>query len=121
MIGKMGKKRYHLTATAFDRKGRIIGFGTNDYKRSHPLMKYHAVLAGESESKIYRHAELAALLDAGQHEVHSVFVQRLDAAGNEANAKPCKTCQSILKSFGVKVASFTTETGPQALYFDGDN
>lgn len=81
-------------------------------------MKYHAILAGESESKIYRHAELSAVLDAGQREVHSIFVQRLDASGNPVNARPCKTCQSILKSFGVKVANFTTETGPQALYFE---
>ena len=80
-------------------------------------MKYHAVLVGDSESKIYRHAELAALLDAGQHEVYSVFVQRLDAAGQPANAKPCKTCQSILRSFGVKLANFTTDEGIRSLNF----
>jgi len=107
----MAKKRYHLTATCFDRKGRPIGSGVNDYSRSHPLMKHFALLAGEPEEKIYRHAELSAVLDAGNKDVYSILVQRFDAEGNPANARPCRTCQRMLQAYGVKQIRYTTSDG----------
>jgi hypothetical protein len=30
-----------------------------------------------------------------------------------ATAKPCVTCQAMLKGFGVKIVRYTTETGVQ--------
>lgn len=107
----MKKKRYTLVATCFDRRGRIVGTGTNEYDRSHPLMQEFAVKAGESEEKIYRHAEFNAVLDAGRKDVDSILVQRFHRNGDMANAMPCKTCQQMLKSFGVRLVRYTHETG----------
>ena len=105
------RKRITIVATAFDKKGRAIGTGVNDYRKSHPLSKLYAEKAGESPEKIYKHAELSAILQAGNKDVYSMLVQRFDASGMPALAKPCKTCQVMLKDFGVKFVQYTSESG----------
>lgn len=104
-------KRYEIFATCYDKKGKAISFGKNDYTRSHPLFKHFAILAGESEEKIYKHAEFAAIIAAGKKEVHSITVERFDKKGQPALAKPCKTCTLVLKSFGVKIVNYTEKGG----------
>jgi len=108
---KPSKKRYQLFATCFDKKNNVIGQGVNDYKRSHPLMKKFAIEAGESEEKVFMHAELAAVLSAGRKKIHKILVQRFDSNGDPVLAKPCPTCQKMLKAFDVKVVQYTTENG----------
>jgi len=105
------RKRYTIVATCFDRKGRVIGTGTNEYHRSHPLMQEFAIKAGESDQKIYRHAEFNAVLASGRKDIHSILVQRFHTSGDMANAAPCRTCQQMLKSFGVKYVKYTHEEG----------
>lgn len=113
----MAKKRYEIIATAFDKKGRIIGAGVNCYTKSHPLMKIYAERAGESELKIYQHAELRAILDAGNREVHSMLIQRFDRHGEPALAMPCPTCHEMLKDFGLKFVQYTSPQGIQRYNF----
>jgi deoxycytidylate deaminase len=107
------RKRYTIIATCFDRKGRVLGSGTNNYNKSHPLMQHFAVKAGESNDKIYVHAELAAVLQSGRKDIHSILVQRFHENGDMAVAKPCPTCQAMLKGFGVKLVRYTSEEGIQ--------
>jgi len=108
---KPAKKRYQLFSTCFDRKGNVIGHGVNDYKRSHPLMKKFALEAGESEEKVFIHAELAAVLSAGRKSIYKILIQRFDSNGDPVLAKPCPTCQCMLRAFGVKYMQYTTENG----------
>lgn len=105
------RAKFILVATAFDRKKKIIGQGVNDYRKSHPLSKLYAEKAGESSDKIYKHAEWSALLAAGNKSVHSMLIQRFTKQGEPALAKPCKTCQVMLKDFGVKYVEYTSESG----------
>lgn len=105
------RKQYHITATCFDKKGRVISTGVNEYQRSHPLFKHFAVISGESEEKIYKHAEFSACIAAGKKEIHSILVQRHSNDGTPANAAPCKICQNMLKAFGVKKVIYTHEQG----------
>lgn len=107
----MTRKRYEIIATCFDRKGKVLGTGVNDYSCSHPLMKHFAVKAGESEQKDKLHAELSAVLASGRKNIHSILVQRFHNNGTMATAKPCLTCQAMLKGFGVKIVRYTSEEG----------
>ena len=107
----MTRKRYEIIATCFDKRGRVISTGVNEYHRSSPLMKYFSQKAGESEHKIWRHSEFNALVKAKGKEVHSILVQRFDSEGNPAIAKPCPACQEAIKAFGVKIVRYTTEEG----------
>jgi len=105
------RKRYEIVATCFDRKGRVLGTGVNDYSRSHPLAKHFAIVAGESEQKDKVHAELAAVLASGRKNIHSIFVQRFHNNGTMAVAAPCPTCKAMLKGFGVKIVRYTHPEG----------
>lgn len=107
----MSRRRYEITATCFDKRGRVLATGVNNYQKSHPLMKHFAVLAGESPAKHYQHAEFVACLAARGKDIDSILVQRYDADGKTKLAKPCPTCQGMLRAFGVKVVKFTTEKG----------
>lgn len=107
----MTRKRYSVVATCFDKKGRVLGTGVNDYHKSHPLAKHFAIIAGESEQKDKLHAELAAVLASGRKNIHSIFVQRFHDSGMMALAAPCPTCKAMLKGFGVKIVRYTSEEG----------
>lgn len=105
------RKRYFITATCFDKKGKVISTGVNEYRRSHPLYKAFAVMSGASEEKIYKHAEFSACIAAGRKEIHSILVQRHHSDGSPANAEPCDTCKLMLRHFGVKKVIYTHEEG----------
>lgn len=106
-------QRQTIVATCFDRKGRVLGTGVNDYYRSHPLQKYFSIKAGLSADRIYIHAELAAVLASGKKRIHSIFVQRFGKRGDMLNAKPCKSCMLMLKFFDVKIVRYTHHLGIQ--------
>jgi deoxycytidylate deaminase len=111
----MPRKRFHIEAFTFDKKGKFISRGTNDYHRSHPLMKHFALKAKEPEHKCWLHAEVSALLNARGKSVHTVFVQRFAADGTYALAKPCKKCYEAIKAFGVSSVKYTTNTGVEEI------
>jgi len=58
------RKKFTLTATTFDRKGKVLSTSQNMYNKSHPLQKHFSKLAGESEFKCWQHAEFAAIIKA---------------------------------------------------------
>lgn len=107
----MPRRRYEIISTTFDKRGRVLSTATNDYNRSHPLFKHFAVLAGESPDKCLQHSEFRACVKAKHKDIYSILVQRFDAQGKPALAKPCKTCQLVLESFGVKLVRYTTNEG----------
>lgn len=105
------RKKYQITATAFDKRGRPISTGISQYTRSHPLQKYFSVKAGLSDERIYLHAEVAAIIQAGKRNIDSVFVQRFHNNGDMANAHPCPSCCEALKAFGVRLVRYTDSDG----------
>lgn len=106
----MCKKRYCISASAFDRKGRLICTRNNSYTKSHPLQKHFAKLAGEP-FKEYLHSELACLIAARDVKVHRLVVVRYDYYGNFKMAMPCKTCREAIRAFGVGEIYYSTENG----------
>jgi len=59
--------------------------------------------------KIYLHAEIAAILKAGDKPIHRIEVLRTGKKGQHLNAKPCPICMAAIKAFGIKEVSFTLE------------
>lgn len=53
------------------------------------------------------HAEIAALLKARNHEVHTIMIERYDKQGNPLDAKPCPICMLAIKHWKVKNIKFT--------------
>jgi deoxycytidylate deaminase len=112
----MNHKKHHLIARCYDKRGRLISTGENEYRKSHPLFKHFAIQAGESEEKIYKHAEFSAIITAGKKIVDTINVERFHKNGQSANAEPCKTCKLMLSAFGVRRVIYTHEDGLKELY-----
>lgn len=107
----MSKKRYVITASAINKRGRVISQATNSYQKSNPKQKQFSILAGMSDKRIYLHSEIASLLRARGAYVHTLKIERYDSQGNPKLAWPCPSCQLFIKEYGVKRVVFTTEEG----------
>lgn len=104
----MGRARVDIKATVRDRRGRVIGVGTNSYTKTHPLAFKAASTLG-TPWKVFVHAELAALLEArkASTEAHSISVERYLKDGTPALAKPCSVCMKLIEDFGIKEVKYT--------------
>lgn len=90
------KKRYRIIATCYDKHGRKLSEGINSYTKTHPIQKHFAELVGEP-AKIYLHAEIQAILRAGDKQIHRINISNVSGAW----AEPCKICQAAIKAYGI--------------------
>jgi deoxycytidylate deaminase len=104
------RKKYLILAKAYDSKGRLLSVSWNDYKKSHPVMKYFSEKAN-IPFKEYLHAEISAILKARDKQVHTLTVERYNKDGSTALAKPCRVCQEAIKAYGISVVKYTTDDG----------
>jgi len=96
-------------------KHRIISSGCNSKSKCHPLQakldteKYGVQCAGKC------HAEIAAMLPLMKSNVDlkgcSIFVYRQHKDGTLAMARPCSSCQKVIKQLGIKRCFYTIENG----------
>lgn len=97
---------YDITATAYDKRGRIIAIGKNSYQKTHPLQSKYAIKSGLPE-KIYLHAEIAAIIKSKEpSKIFQIHVERY-IDGNPALAKPCPVCQTALDDMGISNVTYT--------------
>ena len=107
----MSKKRYCITASAYDKRGRCISKATNSYQKSNPTQKHFSILAGMSDQRIYLHSEIACLIKVRGAPVHTLKIERYDLDGKPKLAWPCPSCQLFIKECNVRFVIFTTEEG----------
>ena len=109
------KQKHTITAKCFDKKGNLLSQATNSYVKTHPLQAYFASKVGHKENdasfkeKIYLHAEIWAIIKAGDKPIHRIEVERKGKSGQNLNAKPCPICMEAIKAFGIKQLAFTLE------------
>jgi tRNA(Arg) A34 adenosine deaminase TadA len=101
------RNKYLITAECFDKRGRSISKATNSYTKTHPLQAYFAEKVGHPHRK-YLHAEIAAIIKAGDKKIDQIFIRRFDKKGHQANAEPCPICKEAIKAFGIKRIMWTT-------------
>lgn len=104
------RKKYLILAKAFTHKGKLLATATNDYEKSHPVMKYFATKVGLPE-KEYLHAEIHAILRCKDKIPFLISVERYNNDGNMALAKPCNVCREAIKAYGVQFVKYTTSSG----------
>ena len=101
-----------LCAIVTDKKGNILGIGTNSYTKSHPRQKYYSTKSGGSESRIYLHAELDSIIRARNGCPHAIYIARAKGAGNSGYiergiAKPCPACERAIRDAGIREVHYT--------------
>jgi deoxycytidylate deaminase len=103
--GVGGRNRSYRVGAAIFNKKRVLAVKHNSYK-THPLLLRYT-------SYPYLHAEQAAVLAYGLDNCdgHEVCVVRVRRDGSLAMAKPCDTCQELLRDAGIVAVHFTTDNG----------
>ena len=96
------RNKESLKAIIYDRKGKVLSIGENNYTKSHPLQAKHAFKAGLPE-KIYLHAEIDAIVRCYDlSKAYKIVVSRIGRKGF-LNAKPCPVCMSAISSTNIQV------------------
>lgn len=102
---------FELTATLYNKRGRVLAVGVNSYTKSHPLQGKFAVEAGRPDA-IFLHAEIDALRKCKDKwkEIQKIVITRYDKKGKPALAKPCSVCQHAIDSIGIPEVEYTTKS-----------
>lgn len=111
------KKRYCITASSFDKRGRLIYGCTNSYENSSSLMRYYAMKSGNTEKK-FNHAEIRCLevsILKMRKKVARIVVVRYDSFGNYMSAEPCNICKMALEDFCIDEVLYSTREGMKRL------
>lgn len=100
-------KRHQLTAIIYNKRGRVLSIGKNNYFKTHPVQKMHATKVGCPE-KEYLHAEIAAIVSCTDlSKAYKISVLRFNNDGSPAIAKPCAVCMSAINAAGIKMVDHT--------------
>lgn len=99
-----------MEAFCYDRKGNLLSHAENSYVRTHPIQAYFAKKVGLA-SKVYLHAEIAAIIRAGDKKIHTLHVFRRNKEGKLLNAKPCPICYSAMIAYGVNKCYYSGHNG----------
>lgn len=102
------KTRYKILATCFNKYGIPLSKGENSYKKTHPLQAYFAEKVGHPQ-RIYLHAEILALIRAGDKKIDRILIERRDKYGNNYPSKPCPICFEAIRAYGVKYLYYMDE------------
>lgn len=103
----MTSKRHEVTAFIYNKRGRVLSIGKNNYGKTHPIQKHYAHQAGEPY-KEYLHAEIAAIIRCRDiTQAHRISIFRFNADGSPALAKPCPVCTSAIEAAGIKIIEHT--------------
>lgn len=100
------KRRYQIKATTYDKKGRVISVGFNNYVKTHTFQAQCAYKAGEPY-KQYLHAEISAIIKSKGKKIESIKIERYDYEGNPKDAAPCPVCQVAIKEAGIRWVNYT--------------
>jgi len=101
----MGK--HSLTAVIYDKRGRVLSIGQNNYTKTHTLQAKYAMKAGKPQS-LYLHAEIHAITKCRDlSKAHKIFISRWGKDGSPRLAKPCKICEEAIREAGIKLIEYT--------------
>jgi deoxycytidylate deaminase len=100
LASKSTHYRYRMSAIVFKRSN-ILNVGWNCIK-THPRSNdpYHMI-----------HAELSAILGLEEQDLDgaSILVYRLRNNGSSGLARPCATCEAMLRNLGLSKVYYSTE------------
>lgn len=103
-------RKYDITAIIKDKHGHIISRANNSYVKTHPIQAHYAERVGR-EQKIYLHAEVLAIIRAGEkiEKAHTIEIYRFDRLGKTKLAKPCPICMELIKTTPIKRIVYTQD------------
>ncbi len=100
-------QRQDMTAIIYDKRGRILSIGKNNYLKTHPLQANYARRHGD-HNKIFLHAEIHAITRCAElSRAHRMVVFRFNSEGKPVMAKPCPICAAAIRDTPIKIVEHT--------------
>ena len=88
-----------MTATIFDKRGRVLSVGKNSYSKTHPIQARHASRLGMAD-KVFTHAEISALTKCKNFKKsYRIVVTKVTRLGEVLPVKSCAICVDAIKTF----------------------
>lgn len=101
------QKKHTLTAIIYDKRGRVLSIGQNNYVKTHPVQKKYAESVGEPY-KEFLHAEVSAIIKCKDlSKAHKISIFRYNKDGKPSLAKPCCICMTAIEAAGIKHVTHT--------------
>lgn len=97
--------KQQITATVYDRRGRVLSVAHNSYEKTHPYQARLAQKVGHPERQ-YLHAEIHALIKC-RGVPYKIRVERRNNQGQLLLAKPCPICELAIKKAGVRFVEYS--------------
>jgi len=94
-----------ITATVYDRRGRVLSIGINSYEKTHPRQAFLAKRVGMPERQ-YLHAEISALVKC-RGKPYKIQIERRNSQGQLQLAKPCPICELAIREAGIKFVEYS--------------
>lgn len=111
-MNKPKKQRQNITAIIYDKRGRVLSIGKNNYNKTHPRMyQLSRSVKGYGEyCKIYLHAEMDAIVKCDQLEkAHLIEVYRISPDGHYRLSRPCPICASAIMQTSIKYIKYSID------------
>lgn len=91
---------------------KVVSVGYNSHK-SHPMQMKYNTLSGRLAPRNACHAEMAAIIKAGQRDLSgaTIYVGRYDMLGRLAMCRPCRACRLAMERRGIANVVYTTPQG----------
>lgn len=102
----MSNNKHNIKATIFDKRGRVLATGYNSYKKTSPIQAQYGRRVNQP-SRIYLHAEIAALVKVKHGIPYKIKIERYDRHGNPKLAAPCPICSLAIKEANIKFIEYT--------------
>ncbi len=100
----------HRVGCVLLRKGRVVSSATNLEGKTHPYQSRLASQVGEPY-RVSLHAEIRALIRAGDRPADTLVVGRVNRSGNLCLSKPCAVCQLAISESGLRNVYYSTDEG----------
>ncbi len=95
--------KQNITAIIYDKRGRILSIGKNNYVKTHPYQANLAERVGLPH-KIFLHAEVDAIIKCRDlTKAEKIVILRTNRKGKMLYAAPCPICAEAIRKAGIKI------------------
>lgn len=95
----------HRVGAVVVKKGRVLSTGYNEIRWNQRLRKENIHAEESAIVKLLQARRLSSLHGA------DIYVSRITPGGRSGIAKPCPTCQNLIKAVGIRRIFYTTDGG----------
>ena len=100
--------QYRISCVALDKKGDVIGYTTNGFRKDNIRLIYGSGL----------HSEAICLAKYYPLGAKTLIIMRIGNAGDVLPIDPCEQCQKMANKLGVKILSVMPGVGPKHFHFN---